>query len=145
MNKLTPLTILAAFALAACNNSAPDSNEAPDESTTEMDGGSDASSGNSGGSDDMTTETSSSSGRADRDFVAACLSASNMSESMCTCLAEKADADLSENSQQFLIATLNEDQDRVVELRTQMSFEEMSSAGMFMIGGSTECAREGRQ
>jgi len=145
MNKLTPLAILAALALAACNNSGTDANDAPDDSTTEMDGGSASSDGNSGGSDDMTTETSSSSGRADNEFVAACLSASNQSESMCTCMAEKADADLSEISQEFLIATLNENQDRVVELRSEMNFEEMSTAGMFLVTASTDCAREGRQ
>lgn len=144
MNKLTPLAILAALALAACNNSSPDAPDTPEESTTESDGGAPAG-GNAGGSDDMTTETGSSSGNADDEFVAACLSASNLSESMCVCLSEKADERLTGNSREFLIATLNEQSEAVMEMRAQMGMEELTAAAMFMANASTQCAREGHQ
>ena len=83
------------------------------------------------------------SGRADNDFTAACLTASNMPEAMCTCMSGKATANLTENGRDFLIATLNEDTDRVIALRGQMSLTEMSQSGMFMVNASTECAAEG--
>ncbi|GJL97828.1 MAG: hypothetical protein DHS20C06_16450 [Hyphobacterium sp.] len=137
MIRLVPIAIFAALTLAACNNN-PDANETGDTAQMNNDGG-------AAGSDNVNSTSSTSSGSSDDEFVAACLHASNMSVSMCTCLSEKADDDLSENSQAFLIATLNEQSEEVVALRARMSFEEMSTAGMFMIGASTECAQEGRQ
>jgi|TARA_R110002073_G_scaffold184389_2_gene342767 hypothetical protein len=83
------------------------------------------------------------SGREDDDFTAACLNASNMPEAMCTCMSGKATANLTENGRDFLVATLNENSDRVMALRGQMSLTEMSQAGMFMVNASTECAAEG--
>jgi hypothetical protein len=144
MNTLTPLAILAALALAACSNDSPDATDPPAQSTTETDG-STAASGNDDAMDDMTTETDTSSGNAGDEFVTACLSASNQSVSMCTCLSEKADEDLSDNSREFLIATLNEESEAVMEMRTRMDMEEMATAAMFMANASTQCAREGRQ
>lgn len=144
MNTLTPLAILAALALAACSNDSPDATDPPTQSTTETTGSA-AASGNDGAIDDMTTETGTSSGNAGDEFVAACLSASNQSMSMCTCLSEKADEDLSDNSREFLIATLNEESEAVMEMRTRMDMEEMATAAMFMANASTQCAREGRQ
>lgn len=143
MKKLTPLAILAALALAACNNSSPDTTDAADSNTEMENGNSGNSSDNS--SDDMSVETSSSNGPSDDEFVAACLRASNQTESMCTCLSEKAEADLTENSREFLIATLNDESEEVMEMRSRMSMEEMSTAGMFLVTASTQCAREGRQ
>ncbi|PIW30288.1 MAG: hypothetical protein COW29_04295 [Rhodobacterales bacterium CG15_BIG_FIL_POST_REV_8_21_14_020_59_13] len=144
MNKLTPLAILAALALAACNNDSPDTNDSPDESAIESNGGS-ATDSNAGGTDDRTTETGTPSGNTDDEFVAACLSASNLSRSMCDCLAEKADEGLSANSRDFLIATLNEETQAAMELRVRMNMEETAAAAMFMANASTQCAREGRQ
>jgi hypothetical protein len=144
MKKLTPLAILAALALAACNNSSPDTTDAATDSNTEIENGN-AGSGSGHDSGDMAVETGDSNGASDDEFVAACLSASNQTESMCTCLSEKAEADLTETSREFLIATLNEQSDEVTELRSRMSMEEMSTAGMFLVTASTQCAREGRQ
>lgn len=143
MNTLTPLAILAALALAACSNDSPDATDLPAQGMAENNGS--AASGNAGATDDMTTETDTSSGNADDEFVTACLSASNQSVSMCTCLSEKADEDLSDNSREFLIATLNEESEAVMEMRTRMDMEEMATAAMFMANASTQCAREGRQ
>jgi len=142
MRKLTPLAILAALALAACNNSSPENTDAADSNTEMQNGDSGGESGN--GSDNMAVETGSSNGPSDDEFVAACLRASNQTESMCTCLSEKAEEDLTANSREFLIATLNEESDEVMEMRSRMSMEEMSTAGMFLVTASTECAREGR-
>jgi hypothetical protein len=104
-----------------------------------------AASGNDGTTDDITTEMDTSSGNADDEFVTACLSASNQSVSMCTCLSEKADDGLSDNSRDFLIATLNEETEDAMELRIRMNMEETAAAAMFMANASTQCAREGRQ
>lgn len=143
MNTLTPLAILAALALAACSNDSPDATDPPAQSMAENNGS--AASGNDGATDDMTTETDTSSGNADDEFVAACLTASNLSQSMCVCLSEKADQDLSDNSRDFLIATLNEETEDAMELRIRMNVEETAAAAMFMANASTQCAREGRQ
>jgi len=143
MNTLTPLAILAALALAACSNDSPDATDLPAQGMAENNGS--AASGNAGATDDMTTETDTSSGNADDEFVTACLSASNQSVSMCTCLSEKADDGLSDNSRDFLIATLNEETEDAMELRIRMNMEETAAAAMFMANASTQCAREGRQ
>ncbi len=137
MIKFMPIAFVAALALAACNNNSADTDTA-DTAQMNNDGG-------ATGSDNVNSTGSSSSGASDDEFVAACLSASNQSESMCRCLSEKADEDLSDNSREFLIATLNEQSDEVMEMRARMSLEEMSTAGMFLVNASTQCASEGRQ
>ena len=137
MIKFMPIAFVAALALAACNNNSTDTDTA-DTAQMNNDGG-------ATGSDNVNSTGSSSSGASDDEFVAACLSASNQSESMCRCLSEKADEDLSDNSREFLIATLNEQSDEVMEMRARMSLEEMSTAGMFLVNASTQCASEGRQ
>jgi hypothetical protein len=137
MIKYLPVTIVAALALTACNNNAADT-DAAESAPMDNNGG-------VTGSDNMTNNASSSSGASDDEFVSACLSASNQSESMCRCLSEKADEDLSDSSREFLIATLNEQTEEVMEMRARMSLEEMSTAGMFLVNASTQCASEGRQ
>ncbi len=93
----------------------------------------------------MTSPTAAASGNRDDEFTAACLHASNQSVSMCSCLSEKADESLGENSRNFLIASLNEDTDTARELRLRMDMEETAAAAMFMANASSQCAREGRQ
>jgi hypothetical protein len=137
MRKFSPLAVLAAIALAACNNNPADSGD-------DMDDAMSPDSGSSGGSDDMTTQTSSSGGESGDDFVQACLYATNNTSNMCECLSERADEDLTDGAREFLIATMNDENERVMAMRGELSIEEMSTAGMFLVGASTQCAREGR-
>jgi len=127
------LLLAGSLALAACGGGGDDS---PMTAETSQDLANDM-------IESMNDGESMDSGREDNDFTAACLTASNMPEAMCTCMSEKATANLTENGRDFLIATLNEDTDRVIALRGQMSLTEMSQSGMFMVNASTECAAEG--
>lgn len=138
MIRFLPIAFVAALALAACNNNPAETDTAD---TSQMDNNGSAGTA----STDVNSTSSTSSGASNDEFVAACLSASNQSESMCRCLSEKADEDLSDNSREFLIATLNEQSEEVMEMRARMSLEEMSTAGMFLVNASTQCASEGRQ
>lgn len=141
MNKFAPIAIIAALALAACNNSpAEDDTDMTSDESSSM-----SNDGNSGGADNMTETSSSGSGASSDDFVEACLEASNNTPGMCQCLSEKSEDDLTGNGREFLIASMLNQEGRVMELRGQMSIEEMSQAGMFLVNASVECAREGRQ
>lgn len=132
-----------ALVLAACSNPTP-SSDAPENGAEET-----GISGNTrNGNGEAMTETSGGDEPAESaadDFAAACLNATNNSPSMCSCLAEKADEDLTGDARDFLVASMNEDNDRVLAMRGQLSVEEMSVAGMFLVTASTECAQEGRQ
>lgn len=83
------------------------------------------------------------SGAQDDRFTAACLRSSNQSEEMCRCMSGKATANLTNNGREFLIASLNEDTERVLELRPTMNMTELTQSGMFLVNASTECAAEG--
>ncbi|WP_421792532.1 hypothetical protein [Hyphobacterium sp.] len=130
----------AALMLTACNNSAPSENSSDTDAS-----GSSASESTGNGNGVTAVETSGSSGGTNDDFAAACLNATNSSPTMCACLAEKAEEDLSEGGREFLIASMNEDNDRVLALRGELGIQEMSVAGMFLVTASTQCAEEGRQ
>lgn len=131
MKRLSPLTLLAALILAACNNNAPDEGAA-----VPADGGSDS----TGGGDAVETGATPSD-----DFAAACLNATNNSPAMCECMADRAEDGLTGDAREFLIASMNDENERVMSMRGELSVEEMSVAGMFLVNASVECAREGRQ
>ena len=92
---------------------------------------------------DMTDGVPMDSGAQDDRFTAACLRSSNQTEEMCRCMSGKATANLTDNGREFLIASLNEDTDRVIALRPTMNMTELTQAGMFLVNASTECAAEG--
>jgi len=75
-------------------------------------------------------------------FVAACLSSSNMNQSLCECTAQKAKQELSPKGFDFLVATLRRDDQATAKLRTEMTVQEMTQAGMFMTRGPAQCAQE---
>ena len=72
-------------------------------------------------------------------FTELCGSTTNMSPEVCRCLGEKAEADLSADAREFLVATLEKKEDRVNELRGKLSMEETMQAGMFMVNGPRAC------
>ena len=72
-------------------------------------------------------------------FVQACLSSYNWDEPLCECVAEKADERLTPNGFAFLVATMNNDEAKVAELRDQLDMNEKLDAGMFMVNTPQEC------
>lgn len=135
-----------ALVLAACGGSEEAADEAPEAVNGEVenvddgyDAGEDSDdTANMGDGDQPVTSAGT-----DPDFIAGCLQASNMSREMCTCLAASARAELSDNSHDFLVATLNSRGDEATEIRTRMSIEEVTSAAMFMTNGTRDCAERG--
>lgn len=72
-------------------------------------------------------------------FTQLCGSTTNMSPEVCRCLGDKAEAELSRQAREFLVATLEKQDDRVTELRGKLSVEETMKAGMFMVNGPRAC------
>ena len=72
-------------------------------------------------------------------FVQACLSSYNWEEPLCECVAEKADERLTPNGFAFLVATMNNDEAKVAELRSQLDMNEKLEVGMFMVNTPQEC------
>ncbi|MEE2525342.1 hypothetical protein V0U79_03115 [Hyphobacterium sp. HN65] len=129
MKCFAPIAILAAFALAACNNSpAEDAGDDPAETPS---GATETAAAGADGSEDL--------------FVAACLEASNNTPNMCECLSEKAQADLTDTGRDFLVASMLDQEDRLMSLRADMDGEEVIATSRFLVDASVECAREGRQ
>jgi hypothetical protein len=74
------------------------------------------------------------------DFESACLSSTNFEESLCECLAEKAQKRLSPKSFDFLVASMQEDEAAAARLRGELSFSELLASGTFMANTPAECA-----
>jgi hypothetical protein len=75
-------------------------------------------------------------------FTRACVEATNMDESLCECVGEKAAEELSDKSFDLLVATLNQDDEEVTRLRGEVSLSESLAAGLFMTRGPALCAEE---
>lgn len=74
------------------------------------------------------------------DFEAACLASTNFEESICECMAEKARQRLSPKSFDFLVASLEKDDEATSRLRAELSFAELMASGTFMANTPAECA-----
>lgn len=68
---------------------------------------------------------------ADR-FSMACSESTNWPDSLCACMAERAEEELSEDGRTFLLATLEEDEATVSQIRADLDMEEAMEAGLFM-------------
>lgn len=68
-----------------------------------------------------------------------CGSTTNLPAEQCRCIGEKAAADLSPLALDFLVASLEKQEQRVTELRGQLSLEEAMKAGMFMVNAPRAC------
>lgn len=73
-------------------------------------------------------------------FDAACNDQSNMEPEICDCLADRAQADLSEGGLALLVASIEGDDAESQRLRTSLPFEETAAAGMFMVNTPAQCA-----
>jgi hypothetical protein len=67
-----------------------------------------------------------------QEFVDACTASSNLGEPVCRCMAGKAEADLSSDERELLLAVLREDDARAAELRSRVGMEGAVRAGLFM-------------
>ena len=82
-------------------------------------------------------------GNSRQTFIAACLSSTNMGQALCTCVAEKAESELSRNGYDFLVATLRDDDAAADRLRSQLTIQEATEAATFLTRGPRDCAAEG--
>lgn len=70
----------------------------------------------------------------------ACMKDGDMTEAQCSCIADRAEKDLSKDAQAMLVAEMEEDRDRVNELSRQMSMQDAASVGTFMMNTTAQCA-----
>ena len=73
------------------------------------------------------------------EFADALRDNTNMPPGIADCIAELAEEELSEDARSFLVASMQEDDARVAEMRGTLPMSEMASAGMFMVSASTRC------
>lgn len=88
--------------------------------------------------DGQAASTSSSNDAVER-FATACLGAINWDEALCTCAGRLAEDELSDQALEFVTAMLQEDEATTARLRETMSFEEVTSAGLFMVHAGQTC------
>ncbi|MEL6610848.1 MAG: hypothetical protein AAFQ53_02040 [Bacteroidota bacterium] len=74
-------------------------------------------------------------------FVEACLDALNWDEALCTCADDLARAELTDTAYDFVVATLQDNEAETARIRPELSFEEATSAGLFMVRAGSECGR----
>ena len=79
------------------------------------------------------------SGSLESAFYDECMDSSNMGEELCQCLAEGT-SDIPERSAELLVAGMKGDDERAEELRDEMSFSELTTAGMYMVSQTQNCA-----
>jgi hypothetical protein len=70
----------------------------------------------------------------------ACMKEDGMTETQCSCLADRASKDLSKDAQQLMVAEMENDQARVQELSKNMSMQDAASVGTFMMNAASQCA-----
>lgn len=81
----------------------------------------------------------SSDGASVAEFVAACESAGNMGEGICSCIGNKAKQDLSPTGFDFFTAMMQKDDEKTAALRADMEFAELTEASMYLVSGAQAC------
>jgi hypothetical protein len=71
---------------------------------------------------------------------AACMKDGGMTQAQCSCIADRAEKDLSKDAQAAIIAEMEEDRARVEELSKQMSMQDAASVGTFLMNVTQQCA-----
>ncbi len=89
--------------------------------------------GNGGGSGNV-------SGAERNRLVQACQSETNNDRPMCECVADLAREDLTPGSFRMLLASVEGDDQQATRLRGELSFEELTASGMFMVSAFGRCA-----
>lgn len=72
-------------------------------------------------------------------LVEPCLATTNWSEALCACVSKKAHEELSENAYDFLVATLDKNEDELERLRKVLTIQETIQAGLYMTKGPEHC------
>jgi len=70
----------------------------------------------------------------------ACMKEEGMTEAQCSCIADRAEKDLSKDAQNMLVAEMEKDQARVQELSQKMSMQDAASVGTFLMNTMAQCA-----
>ena len=69
-----------------------------------------------------------------------CKTTTNMSAQVCDCVGKKADADLSPDALAFLVASMDKQEAKAAELRSKLTLQEVTKAGMFFVSAPASCA-----
>jgi len=80
------------------------------------------------------------SGRDQNRFVQACLEQTNMERPLCECIANLAADELTPGGFAMLLASIEENDARSAQLRSQLTMEELTQSGMFMVSAPGRCA-----
>ena len=70
----------------------------------------------------------------------ACRKDSDMTAAQCSCIADRAEKDLSKPAQEMLVAEMEDNNERVQELSKQMSMQDAASVATFMMNTTAQCA-----
>lgn len=71
-----------------------------------------------------------------------CTTTTNIGETLCRCVGDRAASDLTAPAREFLAASLEQkDESQLAELRGKLTLEEMMQAGMFMTKAPAACAQ----
>ena len=73
-------------------------------------------------------------------FIEACTSSSNMGEEICDCVADLAQEELSDSGFNFLVASMQGDTAASQQMVGEMTVEEATAAGLFMLSAPANCA-----
>ena len=65
-----------------------------------------------------------------------------MSDGACACIGQRAEAELNAKQQEMIVAAVLKDQDAVARLRGEMTVDEMTKVGEFMMNVPGECATQ---
>ena len=72
--------------------------------------------------------------------IASCLSVLNLPAATCTCIGERAEAELSDAEQDFFLAMITQNQTAADAMRGGMSLDQMTTVGTFMTNAPQQCA-----
>ena len=75
-------------------------------------------------------------------FVKACSSAYDFGTPMCECLSKKADKKFTPDGFSFLVATMNKDHEKAIQIRSKLDMAESLEVGMFFVNTPQKCAEE---
>ena len=75
-------------------------------------------------------------------FLEACVSSSSMGEEICKCVAGLASEELSDDGLNFLIASMQGDTAAAQQMAGEMTIQEATDAGLFMVSAPANCAAQ---
>jgi hypothetical protein len=70
----------------------------------------------------------------------ACMKDGDMNQAQCSCMADRAEKDLSKDAQALVLAEMEKNQARVDELSRTMTMQDAASVGTFLMNAMAQCA-----